>query len=508
MCICNLLSRYYLVVDFGFSIMNQGVNLVGAETGNDIEIKIYKKRSVKKGKPHKELENWKWRYDIPLVCFLECGIMILFFLFLAQYQILTIHFSLDLNDVVDDYFFDGFDFGEREELAPNQIGKIYFKNDLMEIVTDIAERFFTFGSSFPYRWPFYSESGISAAITTISGYELDTTFGMNNLSLVVKFIEPLIDVLKHIEFSMTYHIQEIKGNYDQRIELIVSAVFELDHQTGVMTVDMFHNKFPKQSEVDFNNLLTDTSLLPLVIAIMVFICLVVRTNQVCRIWSYSKVKADTNFMNPFLVFWHGTGPWTVFAFLSHILSFIACVTYFAIGAHLNSDLPISLVLMAFATFFHSFLLIRYLQQKPSTMIVVNVIFHGGVSMILFMTGCIIIFAGYLVLGTCLFGSFTERFRTPIETAIVLMAVVHGDALQSMYEAVTVRADISEWVGFIYMTIWILFAITIMFNIMIAIFEEALLSEVMRVTAKETSKDVQVEQRQAFLSLPIDYKAFY
>jgi hypothetical protein len=111
------------------------------------------------------------------------------------------------------------------------------------------------------------------------------------------------------------------------------------------------------------------------------------------------------------------------------------------------------------------------------MIAIHVIFRAGITILQFLGGCVIIFLGYMVLGCCLFGSFADRMSGLIRAAEILIAITHGDVIQDSFTAITWRGDISEYVGFVYMFIWVFFSFTILFNIVIAFFEEALTTEI-------------------------------
>jgi hypothetical protein len=155
------------------------------------------------------------------------------------------------------------------------------------------------------------------------------------------------------------------------------------------------------------------------------------------------------------------------------MSIAACVMYMINGRDITEDVPPILYVLSAATVCHSLLLVRYLQLKPSTMLIVTVFYKSAVKIVQFLVGCLPIYIGFLAFGVCFFGHLNEYFATALEMAIFLFCSMHGDSLRDMYDDTIVQSDMSVYVGFVFVSLWLAFSLLIMFNITISIVQEVL-----------------------------------
>ena len=109
--------------------------------------------------------------------------------------------------------------------------------------------------------------------------------------------------------------------------------------------------------------------------------------------------------------------------------------------------------------------------------------------------------GYAFLGYCMFGTYAESFVSWFAGAQALIAVIHGDSIKLMFDEVAVNMDISVWAGVIYWVIWIFFSLTIMFNISISIFEEALIVDL----DKKPEDEEELDRPFGSFTLPVPLK---
>jgi hypothetical protein len=165
--------------------------------------------------------------------------------------------------------------------------------------------------------------------------------------------------------------------------------------------------------------------------------------------------------------------WSVFGIATHAISISANLLYMHLGVNHTQAVPLTLVLMGIASCLNCFILIRYLSGIPNIKQIVTVTRRSSILIGKFLIGCGIVLIGYMLLGCCLFGTYCITFRTWNEGARALIAVVHGDSIQDMFDNAAVRPDISTYFGFLYWVVWVFFSLTIMFNISISIFEHVL-----------------------------------
>jgi hypothetical protein len=147
--------------------------------------------------------------------------------------------------------------------------------------------------------------------------------------------------------------------------------------------------------------------------------------------------------------------------------------YLMVGRDIKAPVPPILYVLSAASVLHSLLLIRYLRLKKSTMLIMSVIFRSSWKVLQFLCGCLPIFFGFHAIGICFFGHLSEYFATGMEMAAFLFCSMHGDSLRDFYDNTMVQNDMSVYVGFLYVSLWLAFSLLIMFNITIAIVQEVL-----------------------------------
>jgi len=54
--------------------------------------------------------------------------------------------------------------------------------------------------------------------------------------------------------------------------------------------------------------------------------------------------------------------------------------------------------------------------------------------------------------------------------------MHGDSILDFYNALVIQNDVNYWIGYLYATGWVLFSLTIIYNITISIVQEVMAVE--------------------------------
>lgn len=465
------------------------------------------KRYNIKYRPHRIFQNWSQRYMVPWVCFLEILIMALYFLFGFFHQKTAIVFTLDFSKAVDDYFLSGFDFPTDDNGNIEDQVNIYFKSKFLDVANETGVRFLRFQEDFPCTNSLTFDGFLKVYIT-FKGTTTIYQFNKLNVSNLYQTIECVIDQFDQIAFYSSYSLETDTNDV---IDLTIVSSFTFDRDTKIVVLDMHHTRIPhtdiyKWQTVMQNPLIT----FPSAIAIFALISIVVQINYTRSIYVYSNEKARVNFLKTSHIFWEKYDKWTIFSFICHIISIIACVLYAANHSDYKESVPATLILMGIASFLHCVLLCRYLRLIGATNLILTVTAKAAIKIGSFLVGCILIFIAYLLFGCSFFGIYDDTFRTFIDGAECLLAVVHGDSIYSMFESAATRPNLNEWVGIIYWAIWIFFSLTIMFNISISIFEDVLTDEI---NGREKDKlkkklDEDLPNDQFTFALPICYKRFY
>ncbi|OHT02718.1 hypothetical protein TRFO_30077 [Tritrichomonas foetus] len=486
------------------------LNLGGTDNLSKLKIKFtHHKRINDIKRPHHSYENWVSGYQIPWVCFIEIAIMILYLFFGYLHQRTTIDFTNDFSKLVDVYFLSGFDFPTDEDGNIEEQVQIVFRDKFLAVLNETGYRLFTFKNEIPFANSFTSDYIVTTEIKFQNSI-IKYFFSHSNISRLLDVIEEQINQFDLITLSATYQMikNEETQEIDKRLKLTIFSRFSFDRNTKFVTLDLYNTRIPHTEIIEWNSIITSPLItFPLVIVILSIIAIILTFYYIRNIHNYCRKKATKNFVPFNDVFWDKFDKWAIFSLICHALSIISCLIYTINQSDYQDSVPITMILMAISTFCHCVLLLRYLQEKQSTMIIVNVTIKAIMKIGQFLIGCITIFIAYLVLGCSFFGSYDDTFKTFIDGAECLLAVVHGDSIQAMFDAANVRPNISEWYGIIYWGLWIFFSLTIMFNISISIFEEVLTKEInMKEKEKlKKAKENKYHNDQFTFVLPLQYK---
>lgn len=464
-------SSYYGLNTFGYNSKRN----IPSSNGKLIVHK--RKRLNFNYKPYYPFRNWLHGHLFPYICFLECFIMVIYFFIGLVHQRSESNFTIDFTKAVDDFFLNNGDFGDPPELSNSWSGKIYFKKQFLDISNTTAYKFFEITKVLPTKFPFTSVGNLQAEILTIGGGTLITEYTEENVSKFSDITKSLITVFSQITLSMKYNIEEIIEDNSRDIKLTIFGQFTRDTDSDQVNLDFFHTSEPISEQFRFRDIWSkNQTILPLAVSICSSIVVILTISNLYTSYRFALEKEKKNY-DIKSKFWMKYDKWSFFSLFVNCINIISNIYFMIYGRKYVESLPPSVVLLSISSSLHCFLLIRYLHQKPSTMLIVNSIFNAGKTLIGFLIGCMVIFAGYLVLGCCLFGSSSSNFSTFTQGSVFLIAVVHGDSIQDLYDSITIRSDVSFYYGFIYMSIWVFFSLTIMFNISISIFEESLTKEI-------------------------------
>ncbi|KAH0798821.1 G-protein-coupled receptor family protein [Histomonas meleagridis] len=147
------------------------------------------------------------------------------------------------------------------------------------------------------------------------------------------------------------------------------------------------------------------------------------------------------------------------------------------GQILHDTAPWPLFILALASFLQSILLIRYLQLRPATLVVVRMISSAIVTLLQFIVGCMPFFLGFVIFGVSWFGWYSPLMSSSRQVAKLLVAASYGDYLLDGYDGLTDGSDKPKIIPSAYLTVWIFNGLGIWFYIVLAILHAALFKEV-------------------------------
>ena len=498
--------------------LDSPLNLGGLKSQEDMHIVVRKhKRYNTTIRPYKQYRNWARGFQIPWVCFFECGIMALYFFFGFLYQRSIIDFSVDFSKAINDYFLSNLGFSVEDDGKISVNVPIYFKSQFIEIANETGYRFLNFQDDIPSSNIFYSDEILYVHFeytkSETDEYILeDYNFTKTNISQLYNAVKSCSENIPKLSMSSTYYMERNITNRIEIIKLSVFSDFTFNERSRIITMNSHHKRIPNFATFSMSLFVTNPLILTLIVIICLSICCIVFNIYYIRsTYIYSKKKAVNNFQDPRKKFSSKFDRWSIYSIFCHIVTIAASLSSIIYNFYDDkSFIPISMIFMALSSFFHTILLLRYLKQKPQIMIIINVATTSIIKIFEFLVGCITIFIAYTIFGSCLFGTYDTTFRSFIDSAECLLAVIHGDSIQTMFDAAELWPDLSRWYGIIYWGLWIFFSLTIMFNISISIFEEVLTKEIYK-TAREAQERDHAEEAardQFTLALPLSYRKVY
>ena len=464
-------------------IQNSQSGLVGDHDMNNVKfIAQFNGEKRAQLKPHHAFQNWTNSYKVPWVFLLELSVFFLYFLLTYYHQNTTISFSNDFTDAISDFFLDDIELEDPPEGISMGSGSLSFKEDLLSHLYTISSRFFEFPQSFPIAYPFIETQRGVMRVILHDGTQLSLDFNENQTEDVQHIAEEYIDSFYIIKLSMLYIIQVNQDIYDSRIQLYITATFTRDPSSELIFVDVSNMKTQDKQWVQKASIFISLSIsLPIVICILNFIAIIMIINNLLDLYIYLKNKLKDSGQKVSTVFRKKVDSWDYFALFTHVISIFSSIFYIFKGQDIQNQLEPVFIIMSFSTLFHSLLLIRYLKINAQTMLIVNVFFNSAIKIAQFLVGCLPLYIGFLVFAICFFGHITEDYATGLHGAAFLFCVMHGDSVKKSYDDIIIQSDYSPYFGFFFTSTWIVFSLTIMYNITISIVQEVFTFETYKAT---------------------------
>jgi hypothetical protein len=382
------------------------------------------------------------------------------------------------SNAIDGYFFTALNVSPDDDtgLYPNTI-PIYLKDQFITLSLTCAQLLLAMPAEFPCANDFLSDGFIEMRMEFRNSENYTTAFDSNNLTSLPSILSVAIPSITVMTLTTPYTVRQIIKNLDRTFYINVTAMFILDLRTNIFTLDFAHFRDSRRSNIEWEGLFDNgNQTIPLGIALFAALALFLSFIELHATFNFAKTKSVQLFQRAHSIFWRKVDKWTLFGIVVHVLSVFGGALYWINGLDHRTAVPPPLIVIGIAAPLHCILMIRYFEPSSFTRLIVQVAARSAEYFVEFLFGCLIVLAGYLVFGMCLFGSYNVNFESWVTAAEVLIAVVHGDTIADRFEAATDRPDISYWASIVYWSVWVFFSLTIMFNISLSIFEHVLEGE--------------------------------
>ena len=471
----------------------QKLTLTGIDEKRLEDVKLmvkYRGNQIKNIKPHHVFRNWIKSFKLPWICFFEISLFCIYLIFSTFHQNGAVAFTLDFNEAISTFFLQDIELLESPLGIPVGAGQIFFEDDLFEIINKTCYRIFTFPDSFPCSHPLMISPFALLTINLNNDTNIEIEFNNSNIDFISNFVKNYFKDFNSIIISINYHVQVENRYHDTRMNVEVFCEFTHDYDSDSIFMDISHTRFQEKFEISWSTILNTLDFsIPILLIILNIAAISVLIDSMIDLFYYCKNKAIDAGLRPFDIFWEKLNKWDLFASLTHLISIFSSIMYILIGQDIEDDVPPILYAMSLSSLLHSLLLIRYLNLKASTMLIVNVFYHSAVKIVQFLFGCFPIFVGTLCFGCCCYGRLTENFATWMQGAALLFCVMHGDSIIGFYDCLLIQFDMNYYFGFFFGTFWIIFSLSIMFNITISIVQEMMTLEEYKLAHKNDENKV-------------------
>lgn len=318
------------------------------------------------------------------------------------------------------------------------------------------------------------------------------------------YVIPYLMDFQKVSVSMSYHLQITGRISDSMINLEIISDFERDIRTDTIIYDIYHTRFQEKiaSLLKVGTALyTFNYSLPIVILLLnIFAIFRLIKEAIYDLFAYSKQKSDEVGQLPSFIFSKKFDKWAIYAIFTHFTSIVAMVLYIFIGQNIGQKVPPINIFLSSAAFNHCILLIRYLNLKDTTFLVITVLYKSSLILLKFLLGCLPFFFAFWAFGICFFGHLSFIFASPLQCASYMFCVMHGDSILAFFDNTIIQNDYSWELGFFYSALWVMFSLLLVFNITISIFQDVLRQE----NAKLVEKNNDEQQNHHTTPLHLDF----
>eukprot|EP01064_Diplonema_japonicum_P011544 TRINITY_DN18955_c0_g1_i1.p1 TRINITY_DN18955_c0_g1~~TRINITY_DN18955_c0_g1_i1.p1 ORF type:complete len:634 (+),score=89.77 TRINITY_DN18955_c0_g1_i1:59-1903(+) len=139
----------------------------------------------------------------------------------------------------------------------------------------------------------------------------------------------------------------------------------------------------------------------------------------------------------------------------------------------NSTLVARSAISGLAILFAWVVIISHLEHQPRFYLLMKTLRRGTPRALKFVSGCFPILMGYAILGTVMFGGYSDRFATLDGSFVVLFSVMNGDIIDETFESIFLESSLFLKIfSRVYLYTFIALFIYAILNILLAIMEDA------------------------------------
>eukprot|EP01060_Flectonema_neradi_P039419 TRINITY_DN8676_c0_g4_i1.p1 TRINITY_DN8676_c0_g4~~TRINITY_DN8676_c0_g4_i1.p1 ORF type:complete len:648 (+),score=116.95 TRINITY_DN8676_c0_g4_i1:38-1981(+) len=160
----------------------------------------------------------------------------------------------------------------------------------------------------------------------------------------------------------------------------------------------------------------------------------------------------------------------VLILISKTLTLVVCTTTSDVS---SGTLTANTTLSGFAVLGAYIVIISHLEHQPRFYLLIKTLKRGTPRAFKFVVGSFPILMGYALLGTVLFGGYSEKFATLDGAFVTLFALMNGDIIDDTFQSIFFESNVVlQIVSRIYLYTYIALFIYAILNILLAIMEDA------------------------------------
>ena len=416
------------------------------------------------------LEKWKREYIVPWGTLLDIFIVLLYIFFLLSYQNTKMAFVHNFNTIFDSYFMGDADADD------DGLTYIYFKDDFVQIIQNVSQRFFDFDEVFPSQDPFTRKSNLTVLLKEKDQKDQHFLISQENISAMSEIAHQAANSphLEGLVMDVDYLIT--KGDEESQILMIVkySMTFYDNDDLGFIEWRSIFKKTEtiRKGSKKLQDQLS-TNIFPYGIIAIDTIAILFTVTRFFSFFKKARAYAKKNYVSIYRAVMWKVDPWDLFNIFYRALTFIAVVIYIDIVDDNFGQQYWLLVLLGCAAFMHTMGLFRSLKMKRELWMVARLIIRSLGNAFSFFVGFIPLYVGYTFIGIATFGYFCNLFKGFLRSVKILFSIFHSDVVMDTEELIKSLAVVPEWVGNLYIFVWTNLTAGIIINVIISIVESTL-----------------------------------
>jgi hypothetical protein len=309
---------------------------------------------------HRIYENWSKHHELPWICFLECAIMVLYFVLGLCHQSDSAVFTEELADAIRSFFLANLSIPVDDDGNYPLVIPVYLTDQVIQMATLIGQSLLDFADQFPCAGHILSEGTFSMYVVDLEGTNVTVVFDRGNFSM---YFQPILDVIVSdiavLALSGRFDVRLPRPEFERHLERNLAARFARDVDTNVVMLDFNHWRDGFLEHATPKTMFDSPDIevaIALIAAASLAILLHVR--YVISSYAFAREKSHSKFGGLRSILWRKFDKWSLLGLATHIATITAKAIYCRLGLQRTREVPQASIALTISSSIHCFLLVR------------------------------------------------------------------------------------------------------------------------------------------------------